>query len=127
MTPYKGFVFNSKNIITLLNKLNGFVVATNLDNLTDLKIYKINTFNAKFPNLLFETSVPDRQIKGDDESFLISSIGTGTGKVMLHPKITKFTPPFIIFYNNLTTIINHYIFFLYIIHHYHQQIMSSLY
>ena len=40
---------------------------------------------------------------------------------VLHPKIIKFTPPFLIFYNNLTTIINQYIFLLYIIHHCRQE------
>ena len=82
--PYKGFVFNSTNIRTLLDKLNNFVVATNSDNLTDLKIYKRSTFNAKFPKLFVETSLPDNIIKGDDQTILISSIGTGTGKVMLN-------------------------------------------
>jgi hypothetical protein len=82
--PYKGFVFNSTNIITLLNKLNNFVVATNLDNLTDLKIYKNTTFNAKFPNLFVETSLPDNIFTGTQRQFLISSIGTGTGKVILN-------------------------------------------
>ena len=53
---YKGFTFASTNIVTLLTKLNGYVVATNLDNLSDLKIYKSATFDIQFPNLFTEST-----------------------------------------------------------------------